>query len=225
MSFAELNGSRIMSGSVTIPYYGLWTADIALAAAGPLPILCTLTIGNLTLQGAVYRSASFTQSRSARIVGGFGGWRKAVPAQAYYNPRGINLSLPLRDAASLVGEQVQVTNDASIGTSFVREAAPAERLLRQMCGPEWFVDVNGVTQIGVLRPTGRITTPFSPIDWSGGKGRFEIATETYADWLPGRSFTSSNISIAQFVGMTTFQMDNDGKVRLFVLSSGAADIL
>lgn len=225
MSFAELNGNRIISGTVTIPYYGLWTADVALAAAGPLPLLCTLTIGNLTLQGAVYRSASFTQSRSARLVGGFGGWRKNVPAQAYYNPRGINMSLPLRDAAALVGERVQVANDPIVGTSFVREAAPAERLLRLMAGPEWYVDVNGVTQVGTLRATGRITTPFSPIDWSGGKGRFEIATETYADWLPGRSFTSSNISVAQFVGMTTFQMGNDGVVRLFVLSSGAADLL
>ena len=35
MSFAELNGNRIISGTVTIPYYGLWTADVALAAAGP----------------------------------------------------------------------------------------------------------------------------------------------------------------------------------------------
>lgn len=224
MSFASLNGQRIISGSITIPYYGIWAGDVTLAVASPMPNPVTLVIGDLTLAGFIYRSASFTASRSARVVGGFGGWRKSIGAQSYQNNAGVTMSMVLKDAAATVGEKVNVPNDQALGTSYVREAAPAERLLRQMAGPEWYIDPSGVTQVGALRPTGRITSPYNVIDWSGAKGRFEIATENYADWLPGRSFQNVNISVPQAVGMTTFNMENDGTLRLFVLSSGAADV-
>lgn len=223
MTFASLNGNRIISGSINIPYYGTWSGDVVLAASAPLPVNVTLVIGDLTLIGFVYRSASFTASRSARIVGGFGGWRKIVPAQAYQNSSGINLSLVLKDAASIVGEQINVQQDVNVGTAFVRENAPASRLLRITAGPEWYMDPKGVTQVG-LRPTGPITSPFNVIEWSGAKGRFEVATEVYTDWLPGRSFKSPNISVSQAIGMTTYTLDNEGKLRLSVLSSGAVDV-
>lgn len=223
MTFATLNGQRIVSGSVNVPYYGLWSGDVVLSVASPIPTSVTLVIGDLSMVGFVYRSASFTASRSARIVGGFGGWRKTIPSQSYQSNGGINMSLVLRDAAALCGEQINVAQDQNVGTSFTRESAPAERLLRLMAGPEWYVDPKGVTQVA-LRPSGRITSPFNIIDWSGAKGRFEVATENYTDWLPGRSFLNSNISVAQAIGMTTYTLENDGKLRLSVLSSGAADV-
>lgn len=223
MSFATLAGQRIVSGSINVPYYGIWTGDVTLAVAAPLPVQTTLVIGDLSMVCAIYRSASFTASRSARILGGYGGWRKVIPGQSYQSSSGVNASMVLRDVAAACGEQINIPQDSVIGTSYTRESAAGERVLRLMAGPSWYIDSQGVTQVA-LRPTGRITSPFSVIDWSGAKGRFEIATENYGDWLPGRSFLNSNISVAQAIGMTTYTLENDGKLRLTVLSSGAADV-
>ena len=217
--FASLNGERLQSAHVTIPYYGAWVADVVLATPDVIPTQSTLTIADLILTGTVYRMASFAGARSARIVGGFGGWRKTVPAQNYQANSGIRLSLVLKDAAAIVGEQVNVANDQTLGTSFTRESAPAERLLRQLAGPEWFVDTKGITQVGP-RAGGAVSTPFTVVSWSGARGQFEIATENLSDWLPAKTFTANTVTTTQTVATTTIDMDNDGKLRLHILNAG-----
>lgn len=213
-----ISGQRVISARVTLPFYGTWCADVVLAQSNALPSSVTLTLGSLSLQGTVFRVASFGGSRSARVVGGAGGWRKTIPAQAYVNTNGLRLSLLLRDAATLVGEQVSVTTDTVLGTAFVREAAPAERVLRQLAGNEWYIDTSGVTRVGP-RSSSAITSQFTVVQWSGAKGSFEIATESLGDWLPGNTFTAPTVSGTQTVGLTNIVADNDGKVRLTVLSA------
>lgn len=219
MSYAVINGKRLASARITMPFYGVWCADVVLAVPDTIALSCTIQLGDLSLAGTIYRMASFSGSRSARVIGGAAGWRKIIPAQAYSKAQGIPMSLILGDAASLVGERINLAQDQLLGTTYVRETAPAERLLRQLAGPEWWVDNTGITQIGT-RPGSAITSPFTMVDWSGGKGRFEIATETLSDWLPGRKFSNSNVSTQQQIGMTSFVMDNDGKLRVTVLSDG-----
>jgi hypothetical protein len=163
--------------------------------------------------------ASFAGSRSVRLVGGYGGWRKQVTAQAYQDPKGVRLSMVLGDAAAAVGEQMAISQDAPIGLNFVREAAPAERVLRQLAGALWYVDPSGVTRLDA-RDSSAIGSEFQVIMWSGGKGLFQIATEDNAAWMPGRTFTAPTVTEIQTVSMTTLQIDNDGKLRLEVLSEG-----
>lgn len=217
--FLALNGRRIVSGRITMPYYGAWVADVTIAVADVLPLASVLAFGDLTLTGTVYRMASFSGSRSARIVGGAAGWRKTIKAQGYSNPAGVRASLVLGDAAAAVGETVNLASDFIVGKAYVRETAPAERLLRQLAGPTWWIDPAGVTQIGT-RASGAITSPFLINDWSGGKGWFSVSTEKISDWMPGRSFSNSNVSNPQQIGMVTFLADNDGKLRVNVLSDG-----
>lgn len=220
MSYASLNGRRIVSGRITIPYYGIWVADILLALSDGITSPATVTIGDLSLVGSIYRAASFTGTRSVRLIGGAGGWRKTLPAQFYQSTGGVRLSMVLGDAAAAVGETVKIATDTSLGTAWTREGGyPAERLLRFLAGPTWWMDNAGVTQVGP-RTGGAIGSSFQVINWSGGKGSFEIATETLGDWMPGRTFTSVNVKTAQTVGMTTIDVDNDGKLRLTVLSAG-----
>lgn len=216
--FAALNGRRIISGAITFPYYGAWVADVVLSVADTIPTLSTLTLEDLTLAGAVYRQFSFAGSRSARLVGGFGGWRKQVPAQAYQNAAGLKASLLLGDAAALVGERVNVVSDQTVGTLFVREAAPAQRLLRQIAGSIWWIDASGTTQVGP-RTGSPIMSSFTAIQWSGAKGRFEIATEKLSDWMPGQTFSSPTVTATQTIGATSIAIDNDGTLRLTVLST------
>lgn len=217
--YLALNGRRVVSANVMIPYYGAWCADVTIAVSDVIPLAATLTLGNLTLTGTVYRMASFSGARSARIVGGGAGWRKTLPAFAYANPAGIRASLVLGDAATLVGEKVNVMSDAIVGKTFVRESAPAERLLRQLGGSEWWIDPSGITQVGP-RASGAITTQFLINDWSGAKGWFSVSTETISDWMPGRTFSNANVTKAQQIGMTTIIASNDGKLRVNVLSDG-----
>jgi hypothetical protein len=221
--FMALNGQRIVSGQVMVPYYGCWTGDVTLALPTSIPNNCTLQIGNLTLTGFAYRMSSFAGSRTVRLVGGYGGWRLPVPFQEYYNAGGVSLSTVLKDAANTVGEQINIPTDVNLGSYFIRENAPAQRLLRLLAGPEWFVDPNGVTQIG-QRTIQNITSAFLINHWNGGQGSFEVSTEDYASWLPGRFFSNELVLSPQIISMTTFEADNDGKLRLKVLSAGAQDL-
>jgi hypothetical protein len=224
--FAALNGGRVISAHVEIPYYGAWTADVVLAADTVLATEDVLTIGDLSLQGFVQRVFDFGGSRSTRMVGGFGGWQKVLPAKAYSLPSGVPLSMILGDAATECGEQWGGANptdlaafaSASVGQAFVREKAPAQRVLRLLTPGLWWIDGTGATRLAP-RATGIITSQFTAVRYSGGKGQFEIATETLGDWQPGRTFKSPTITSVQTISMTSVIVDNSGKLRLSVLTT------
>lgn len=218
MAYAELNGERIISGSISIPLYGLWVADVLLALTEAVPTQCTLTIGDLTLVGFSYRTAGFAGSRSVRLVGGFGGWHQQVTARAYENPAGVPLSMVLSDAAIEVGEKVNVQQDGSVGLFYIRQAGPAQEVLGQLANPLWWVDSNGVTQVGP-RDTSTITSDFQVESYSGGKGKFTISTEHPKDWQPGRVFSNFTVTEPKTIGLVRHSIQNDGKSRLEVLST------
>lgn len=216
-AFASFNGERVISGVITIPMYGTWVADIVLALSDAMAPQGALVVANLSLQGTVYRAADFSGSRSARIVGGYGGWKNPVTARAYQNAGGVPLAMVLGDAASEVGEKINVVGGGTVGTDFVREAAPAERVLRQLAGPLWFVDPSGVTQVGAQRSTNAITSNFEITERSGAKGRFSIATEDLASWMPGRTLMSPTVTTTQALSMVTIVLGNNGTVRVEAL--------
>jgi hypothetical protein len=132
----------------------------------------------------------------------------------------VRLSTVLNDLASTVGEKVNIANNSVIGSAFVREAASAGRILRQLAGPLWYVDTNGVTQIAPSRPASTIGTPFQIIRYDGDRGEFEVATEDYGSWLPGASFSNEIVTIPQTISLSTIDTDNEGKLRFTALSVG-----
>lgn len=219
VDFADLNGHRIISGSITIPYYGTWSGDVVLALSDQLTNPAVVTFADITLTGAIWRQFAFTSSRSARLVGGAGGWSQPVPAIAYNNPGGVAMSMVLGDVAALVGETIKIAQDAVVGPTFVREAAPAARTLRQLAGINWWVDPSGITQIGPRTNLTPITTDFQATEYSGGKGQFKIATEHPADWMPGRTFSNEVVTTTQTIDTVTHTFTNDGQHRLEVLAS------
>jgi hypothetical protein len=216
--WASLGGERIISGNVQIPSYGIWTADLVLDNTVAIPTQTTLVVADLTLVANVYRMASFSGSRSALVVGGYGGWRKELVPKSYQQPGGISLSLVLGDAASEVGEKITVATDVRLREKFVREGEQAGRLLRQLAGSIWWMASDGMTHVGP-RPTGAITQPFQAIDYSGSKGRIHVSAETLSEWLPGRSFTSPTITTARVISSVYHTLENDGKARTEVLAA------
>ena len=142
------------------------------------------------------------------MVGGYGGWQKSIPAKSYYFASGIPLSMVLNDAAVECGEQwggtvgaasdLQLYASQSIGTRYVREQGNAQQVLRQQVGNLWWIDSSGNTRMAPRAST-LITSPFEIINWSGGKGKFQVATESPGDWIPGRTFNNPVIGAVQTV--------------------------
>lgn len=216
-AFATLAGLRIVSGSIAIPLYGMWTGDVSLATDDPIQDSVSLVLGNLTMAGHVYRQADFAGARRCRITAGAGGWRNEVVAKQYSLASGVKLGLILGDAASEVGEKVNVPNDSIVGTGYVRERGPASRVLRQLAGADWYIDSAGVTQIAPW-PARKVPTSFSVEDQDGGQGRVTIATEDYVSWMPGCTFTAPTLDGTFANCGVLYKFDGEGKFRLEVLT-------
>ncbi len=215
--YSSIAGARLIAGSIAIPLYGMWSADVTLAADDPIPDQVPLVVGNLELKGAVYRQGLFAGTRSTRLVGGFGGWRKVVPAKQYAFANGVNLSMILGDAALEVGEQVNVPNDRNVGTGYVRENRQASLVLRQLAGANWYVDPAGVTQVQAW-PARRIASRFTVENQDTAGGSMIISTDDPASWMPGSTFDSPFLEGTYTVCGVLFNFKEDGTMRLHVLT-------
>jgi len=193
----SINGVAIKTAEVTLPFRGVWTADVVtegeIDADGPV----TITIADLTLVGTVDRMGDFLGSGNLRIVGGAGGWMKPVPAKYYQNSFGLKLSPIVSDAAREAGETVNVSSDAerTVGSFYMREQAPAARVLAQLTSL-WWVDFAGVTQVAVTRKATPITATFDvlPKGTDLHLGRVALATDTPCAFVPGCTFSSQTLS-------------------------------
>ncbi len=94
--YASFNGERVISGSVEVPSFGLWAADVVLESDSTVGATGPLVFGDVSLAGTVYRSFAYAGQIRARLVGGYGGWLKQVPAFAYSLATGLSLSGPAR---------------------------------------------------------------------------------------------------------------------------------
>ena len=221
MSFATYAGADIVSGSITIPYWGAISADVGFTVTDKVNLTDSLVVGDLNYKCTVFRSSEFGGSRTARLVGGYGGWRKNVTTQGYALSSGVLASLVLKDCANAVGEQIEVSVDRPLGQQWAREEAPASRTLKQIAGIEWWVDPSGVTHTGARTLTTQITSPFDVLSRTGGKGTITIATEVYADWTPGRTFLVPGSDTPVTISAVILTLGEGGKARLEVLTYGA----
>lgn len=221
MSFATYAGADIVSGNITIPYWGALSADIGLTVTDAVSLTGSLIVGDLKFECAVFRSSGFAGSRTARLVGGYGGWRKNVPTQGYALSSGVQASLVLNDCAKSVGERILVTTDRSLGQQWAREEAPASRTLKQIAGIEWWVDSTGLTRTGARTLTTQITSPFDVLSRMGGKGTVTVSTEVYSDWTPGRTFLIPGDSTPLTISAIILTLGEGGKARLEILTSGS----
>ena len=225
--FASANGLQIVSGTLLIPLVGAWTGDLQLATDQALTGQVEVVIGNLTMQGFVVRSDPYGGQTRARLVGGYGGWRTSIPAQGYGSKQGVKLSTVLQDAASACGEQIDIFADVTIGNAFARMSfgtSAASDVLWQMIAlghmTAWYVAPSGVTKTGPWPVTG-VTTPFIPTDQRPDEGVVVVATEDYASWMPGASFTHPLLEGEFTSAGVQYVWDNDGEFRFEVLTGTA----
>jgi hypothetical protein len=215
--FASFAGALAASVNLVIPLYGLWSADVLISLDDEVPDMGALVVGNMTMQGFVARQALYGGSRKLRVIGGFGGWRKPVPAQQYSLSSGVRASLLLSDAAKLVGERVNVPSDYVLGSTYTRAAGPASLLLSDVAGVSWYVDKAGVTQLAAW-PTAPIQSHFDVTAQEGADGTITVATEDYAEWVPGKTFSSPFTLGTYTVRGLELDVKTDGIARVEVLT-------
>ena len=222
--FASVDGNEVVGGLLLIPLVGAWTADLHLATdqaiSGPVEVV----IGNLTLQGFVFRSTAYGGQTRARLVGGAGGWRKSIPAQGYGSKQGVKLSTVLQDAAGACGEQLDVFADVTIGQAYARMSfgtSAASDVLWQMIAlghmDAWYIATDGVTHTGPW-PITQVSTPFVPTDQRPDEGVVVIATEDYASWMPGASFTHPLLEGEWTSAGVQYVWGAEGELRFEVLT-------
>lgn len=219
-TFASLNGVRVHDAKITIPNYGIWMADVKIAGTPSVPTTpgaCTLTAGDLVLVGTATRVGVYGGVASARIVGGFGGWRQPVQKpRSWHFAAGIPLAMVLGDVSSSVGEKVTGATGLLANDYALRAGDPASLVLHQLATPYWYMSPSGVTTVG-QRPAATVASSFQLIDAQPESGLVVVSPSTLADWTPGNTFSTPEYSPSSPISFVYLDLPDSGAVRAEVL--------
>lgn len=216
--FADLNGAHVFEGIVSIPSYGIWSADVKLVNAPPLPTTpgaLALTIADLVLVGTLLRSDTYGAAISARILGGFAGWRKRLTSRSYNSPTGVTYAMVIGDAAIEIGESVTGAPSGVLGQRWARAGDVAGLLLSYLVS-QWYMAPGGVTTIGV-RPSTQITSKFQVIDYEPQKHRVSVAADSIADFAPGRTFTAPTLPAPAPISLVEHHLGGTVRTELLLV--------
>ena len=183
MSIATVNEQPILAGAVAMPSHGLWTATLTVASDVELSGQVSIDFDGLALVGTVESGGVFQSTGHYRVVAGMGGWRRSIPALAYQNGAGVKKSNVLGDAARAAGETLGAFTDGRVGPSFVRPEGPAVTVLDMVAPDGWYVDEDGVTQIGD-RPSAAFEGA-TVLDEHPARGVRVVACDTLYGLVPG----------------------------------------
>ena len=219
--FASLSGVPVVACALTVPYSGIWHADVTLDRVLPAPLVGSqvLALAGSTWACAVVRVGDFAGVRKARLVGGTGGWRRPVlvPPPPFTSPLGVPIALVLATAAGLATEAPPnlagyvgspLLGSPPLGGSYVFQAGPMSLVLQDLLGDDWWIDATGTVQVAPVRPPTPILSPFTCIDFRGDEGIATIATDAVGDWTPGATFLGPTISGT--VSRVTHYLRHDG---------------
>ena len=195
--FASLTGLPVVRLALTIPFTGLWHADVTLDRAIDLSGPQVLTLSDFVGACSVVRAVDFTGARSVRLVGGTGGWRSLVPPLQYANPAGVLLATILADVAATVGELPPVvgpTVSPVAGPAYVRQGGLASLVLQDLFGSAWWMDPTGTIQATPRLPT-PIVAPADILQVRGSSGVYRVASvgDILTPWVPGALFATPTL--------------------------------
>jgi hypothetical protein len=186
-----LSGVNIKHAELHVPSTGLWHLDVALQdAPDPGTTPRSFVFQGLTMACAALRNINFAGERGLRLIAGAGGWRKTIGPRQYAGKQ-VMLSTVVNDAALEVGELTPTIAVDQSFTAYVRAQGPAIRVLDYL--PGWWADFTGRVQTAA-RSTTPITSEFVVLDVDRAAGKYVIATDTLADWTPGRTFATAAIA-------------------------------
>lgn len=223
-------GRACSSMRLTVPWCGVWSAQLELVDAGDPPSgAVELVFAGATWRGTVdsARSGRFATSTTVLVVGGAGRWSETIAALPNHNDGRVQRSTMAIVAGNAVGESVVV--DASVdgqftGADFARGAAPASQVLEHAFpSVPWWVRPDGVTQVGP-RPLRDVTASVSLVDASPSAQSATLALEgsDVSALLPGSSLSDRRLS-APFVVHDVEIVLQGETLRAYASSSSSRD--
>jgi len=111
MALMQLGDAPVMSGELSRPLRGSWTADLEIDADAAPSGRVTLTGGGVSLVGTVVQSTSWNDRQRCRIVAGRGGMTKEL-APAFV--RGVTLRAVVSALLAAAGETLSTSSDSSV---------------------------------------------------------------------------------------------------------------
>lgn len=188
MTFA-LGAVDLSWALVRLPKRGVWSARLGLAENRPpaRDARTLLTLGTLQLACTVIEPGMFVEAASVFVVGGAGGWRRAVRARRYRADNGIRLSTTARDLAADAKELLEVDPalDRVLGYAWMRPEGLASAALDELAAV-WWVAPDGVTRLGprptVQAPDHLAIDPYEP---DIGRAVIGVPDDDLARLIPG----------------------------------------
>jgi hypothetical protein len=183
MSLGAVNGNAAARMRVQVGARGPGWADVDLTDPVELAGAVTVTLADVTLRGTVVSGGVAFGRAAYRIVGGAGGWGRALPAKPYHNDAGVKAAIVLADAARECGETAGALPTILMGHHYARKAGTGQETLN-LLAPAWYVDFDGVTQFGA-RTASTYTGDAVRSRVSPAAGVTELVTDTIAALVPG----------------------------------------
>lgn len=156
-TFATVAGIQAEPLKIRVPPSGPWYAEGELETDTVLEGRVEARVGEVSFRGAVDVHGAFGGRGGVRVIAGAGRWAATVAKKHYHSDNGVRAALVAGDLAREVGETLAseiVPGSERVGIDFVRADGPAARALRQAIGSaSWWVDYDGVTQIGTRTPS------------------------------------------------------------------------
>lgn len=199
MSFAQLQGYAVTEAQIWIPRSGAWWGDLEISSSVDLTGAATLTMGSLTLTGAVVRGSSYRGRSRYRIAGG-AEWRQRIPRRAYRADAGVRRSTVLGDAARECGARLAPgAPEAILGTAWVRPEGPASDARdRALLGASWYIDGIGTLVVGE-RPAGDVRANYVIERLDHGQRIAVIASSAPEAFVPG--LTLADVGVLDTVAL------------------------
>lgn len=189
-----LNGLRVVSARLLHPWRGAWIVDATLdpdtVTTAPTSGPASVVIGGSTLIGTIdpRGSGSFVAGAAVRVVGGAGGWDKAVPPQHYHVDNGVSSTSVYTGAAAIVGETIVEAAPTVLGIDYMRSAGPASRVFGDA---DWYLDLIGLTHVGP-RPAATADASLTLISWDPVQQRAELTCDALL--LPGTTLSDPRLN-------------------------------
>lgn len=220
MALATANGNPVIAAKITIPRFGLWTADMIVADAGSISGACSLVIdGGLTLIGTAARAGVWLDTTYCRMLPGAGGLGKLAKAKHYRN---TTFGVVIKDLLAAAGERLAGSADASLLrqqlTAYTQQATPIGLSLsellsdRRLAKPVWRALADGTIWAGTESyPDSGLEQPddYQDIDERPHEGRAELGIVA-PGLMAGVGLGGRNVSAIEYA-------IRDGNVRMRTL--------
>ena len=185
-------------------YHGTWLGRFTFTDAdGPAEgDLVTLTVGPRSMVGTVIGAGQHGGVATARVVGGYGGWRQPSQGLSFQNDANLSKLDIAKALAASVGEQVASELD-SLGANWCFDPLASAGSNLDALG-DWYVRDNGVTVLGTRPDGAEFVTSVS--DFEGMEGRATCEIEEYqADkFIPGALISAASLDNAIRVRRTRY---------------------